>query len=511
MQRNMSGLNYPTEVSENWKHRASLLSHADKDPQFAAALKILCHDNVLFWINSFCYIYEVRQELQRAHGSESAILPFITYPFQDKYILKLVEQIESEKDMLTEKTRDMGVSWMVLIVFVWFWQFGEAGNDFLLGSRKENFVDMREDMDALFPKIRFLLRNQPLFLLPKGFSLKSEADEKRYAPYMIVKNPETGSTITGEANNKYFGSGGRRRAVLLDEYAKWEHTDESAWQSLGDVTPCRLPVSSANGKKNQFYKLRAGEVSQIKVARVHWKDHPHKDNKWYEAEKTRRSPSELAAEVDINYAASVTNRAYESYKESVHVKSVKYDTDTPITLMCDFNIDPMSWAIAHEFGGECAFFEEISMFTASTARAAETFGKRFKAHENKQLNIYGDASGHARQRAIKGLPSEYTIVSDILRVQYGWQVTIYVPKGNPLVSPSIEALEKRLSDWEHQGKSWITIDPKCRALIESFEQTQRKDDGIDKSGVEHMTDGPRYWAYFKYPIISREVSYDPAW
>ena len=389
----MSGLSYPTETSGNWTHRAELLSNADKDPQYAAALRVVCSESILFWINSFCYIYEVRQELQRLHESDKAALPFITYPFQDKYILKLVQQIESEKDMLTEKSRDMGVSWMVLVVFVWFWQFGGAGNDFLLGSRKEDFVDKREDMDALFPKIRFLLRNQPAFLLPKGFALKSEVDEKRHAPYMILKNPATGSTITGEANNKYFGSGGRRRAVLLDEYAKWEHTDESAWQSLGDVTPCRLPVSSANGKRNHFYRLRAGEIGKIKVTRIHWKAHPHKDSAWYEAEKTRRAPSELAAEVDINYAASVTNRAYESYSEEKHVKPVKYDPDTPITLMCDFNIDPMSWAISHEFSGECGFFDEISMYTASTARAAETFGKRFKKHKNKQLNIYGDAPG----------------------------------------------------------------------------------------------------------------------
>ncbi|KKM80598.1 hypothetical protein LCGC14_1338210 [marine sediment metagenome] len=507
----MSGLSYPTEISLNWTHRAELLSNADKDPQYAAALRVVCSKSILFWVNSFCYIHEVRQELQRLHESENAALPFITYPFQDKYILRLVKQIESEKDMITEKSRDMGVSWMVLVVFVWFWQFGDAGNDFLLGSRKENFVDKREDMDALFPKIRYLLRNQPAFLLPKGFALKSEADEKRHAPYMIVKNPETGSTITGEANNKYFGSGGRRRAVLLDEYAKWEHTDESAWQSLGDVTPCRLPVSSANGKRNHFYRLRAGEIGKIAVTRIHWEDHPHKDSAWYEAEKTRRSPAELAAEGDINYAASVTNRAYESYSEQQHVKPVKYLSDAPISLMCDFNIDPMSWAIAHEFGGECAFFDEISMYTASTARAAETFGKRYKKHDNKQLNIYGDASGHARQRAVRGLPSEYQIIIDILRKQFGWQVTLHVPRGNPLVSPSIEALEKRLSDWERKGKSWVTIDPKCRALIESFEQTQRKDDGLDKSGVEHMTDGPRYWAQYRYPIISRKVSYGEAW
>ena len=323
----------------------------------------------------------------------------------------------------------------------------------------------------------------------------------------MLENPETGSTITGEANNEYFGTGGRRKAVLLDEFPKWKHTDSSAWRSLGDVTSCRLPVGSANGKLNHFYRLKAGKEGMIKLKTLHWKLHPKKDQPWYEHEKTRRSPSELAAEVDINYAASVKDRAYEGYDQHIHVQSVERDTNAPISLMCDFNINPMSWAIAQEFGGYCCFIGELSLATVSTARAAEKFGNKYRNHKNKQVFIYGDASGHARQRAIKGLPTEYNIITKILRDKYGWEVVICVPAGNPLVSVSIEALDKRFCDWENSNKSWITIDPSCVALIESLEQTQRKDDGLLKDGAEHMTDGPRGWANYKYPLGKKSRSY----
>ena len=497
----MSDVNYPTTIPENWKFRAELWSRAEEDEQFKAAIRKLCSEDILFYINCWCFIYEPRIDKQYRHSSSDARIPFVTYQeFQDEYILKIKKHIEEGKDLLTEKSRDMGVSWMIIVIFVWFWQFGPSGSDFLIGSRKQEYVDKSGDMKALFPKARFIIRNQPKWLLPEGFDIKN------HATFMLIKNPETGSSISGEANNEDFGSGGRFLATLLDEFSKWKHTDAGAWQSLGDATDCRLPVSSAKGKLNKFYRLRAGLEGAIKKITLLWKLHPHKDKAWYEDEKKRRSPRELAAEVDINYAASIDSRAYESYDEDLHVKEVNYDTDTPVTLMCDFNINPMSWAIAQEYGAYCCFINEMSLPTVSTARAAEKFAELYKTHKNKQVFIYGDASGHARQRAIKGLPSEYNIIAKILK-KAGWDVVICVPKGNPLISESIEALEKRFCDWENGNKSFITIDPKCVALIESCEQTQRKDDGLLKDGAEHMTDGVRGWANYKYPISKQSRSY----
>ena len=49
-------------------------------------------------------------------------------------------------------------------------------------------------------------------------------------------------------------------------------------------------------------------------------------------------------------------------------------------------------------------------------------------------------------------------------------------------------------------------------FVDSLEQTQRSEDGIDKSdGVEHTTDGPRYWASKKYPLIERKVTHSDSW
>lgn len=228
---------------------------------------------------------------------QPANIPFITYPFQDDLILTLQDHITNQKDLLVDKSRDMGLTWCVLFVFQWFWQFGKSGNDFLIGSRKEGYVDKTGDMDALFPKLDYSIRNQPLYLLPKGF------DISKHRNYMNIINPRTGSTITGEATNENFGRGGRRKSVMFDEFAFWE-VSQQAWRSASDTTKCRIAISTPNGLNNQFAKLRFSNSIDFKS--IHWKLHPEKNEAWYQEERARRNndPVEIGQELDISYETS---------------------------------------------------------------------------------------------------------------------------------------------------------------------------------------------------------------
>ena len=80
-----------------------------------------------------------------------------------------------------------------------------------------------------------------------------------------------------------------------------------------------------------------------------------------------------------------------------------------------------------------------------------------------------------------------------------------VPRANPGHRDSINAVNKRLQDFEHNDKSWIIVHSGCKKIITSLEQTQRKDDGIDKNGAEHMSDTIRYLESYKYPVTARTV------
>ena len=293
--------------------RRKLLLQAAKNVDFREKVKEFFFRDILFAFNAFFFTYDVRK--RPLHQQ-----PFCTYDYQDETILELVRSINEGEDALIEKSRDMGASWIVILVFVWFWLNPAGGADFLCGSRIKDYVDGKGDMRTLFEKVRYALYKLPIWLRPKGFRRAIHDNFAR------LQNPETGASITGESNNPNFSTGGRYAGVLFDEFAKWELSDESAWTAAGDATPCRIPISTPFGAGGQYYNLVSGE--KIKRTTLHWTLHPEKSvglyceypppnassrdmegwepevkfrSPWYDGEEERRSPLEMAQEVDIDY------------------------------------------------------------------------------------------------------------------------------------------------------------------------------------------------------------------
>jgi len=299
---------FPKDYRTNLKWRRNILQRAAVDLVFRKKVKELFYRDIIFAFNAFFYTLDVRKRPR--HNQ-----PFCTYPYQDKMLLALVEAINSGTDFPIEKSRDMGVSWMIILTFLWFWLNPIGGTDFLLGSRIEDYVDKKGDMRALLPKARYAFYKLPRWLWPEGFN------SKQHDNFMRLQNPATGASITGESNNANFSTGGRYAAVMFDEFAKWESTDKSAWTAAGDATPCRIPLSTPFGAGGQYYDLIT-DPSKTKT-RLHWTLHPLKikggycrwplpenwdgdeerliRSPWYDRECRRRSPSEIAQELDIDY------------------------------------------------------------------------------------------------------------------------------------------------------------------------------------------------------------------
>src|SRR3990167_9660363 len=124
-----SQIKYPKDPELNVRFRAELIQRADKNPAVAKEIIKTCREDILFWINVFCWTKDTRVQ-------NSPTLPFVTYEFQDKYILDIQAAILGGYDILTEKSRDMGATWCVMYVLQWFFQF-KSGADFRVGSRKE--------------------------------------------------------------------------------------------------------------------------------------------------------------------------------------------------------------------------------------------------------------------------------------------------------------------------------------------------------------------------------------
>ena len=282
----------PKSYEENLLYRSHILTAANNNPELQEALKLRCKD-IRFFFNTFLYTYDPRVE--------PFSLPFITYEYEDMMIDWLTDRI-GLRDGLIDKTRDMGVTWTILGVFYHQWLFGEG---FLahIGSKTEDDVDRTGDMKSLFEKLRFFIKTTPPWMLP-------EYDIR----FMRLINNRRENSITGESANSNFARSGRYKVCFYDEFAATEYSDD-IWTAMGDSSPSRIVCSTPHGTGNKFWKLRFKEMPAEDLLSLHWTLHPkkaaglyekdgNKRSPWYDAECSRRTPAEIAQELDIDYLAS---------------------------------------------------------------------------------------------------------------------------------------------------------------------------------------------------------------
>lgn len=276
-------------------NRLLMLSAATNSRELQAELMEMCRRDILFWFQWFCWTFDPR--LSQPHR------PFQLYPFQVQALRDIVNAIEQGEDLLIEKSRDMGLSWLVLLVFQYFWLF-RPGANFHLGSRKMEAVDRKGDISTLMEKLRYNLERLPAWMLPSDYQSHHHDNLHR------LLNPGNGNVITGESSNENFGRGGRYRAVLFDEFPFWPD-QHASYASAGQSTPCRLTVGTPYGKNNRFAELRFSGL--VKTLSIHWRQHPHKDESWYLRQQTRMSEDEVARELDINYHLSHQDRVFKNF------------------------------------------------------------------------------------------------------------------------------------------------------------------------------------------------------
>jgi phage terminase large subunit len=286
----------------NWKKpdyapiyeaRIERLKKLRADPALLAGVKAYYADNrPAEFINDWGMTFDPRN----AEIGLPTTIPFILFPRQEQFLKWLIDRWAGREDGLTEKSRDMGLSWLCVGFAVWMMLF-KPGSVVGFGSRKEEYVDDLSDPKSLFWKARTLIDLLPPEFKPKGY------DSKKHAPFMSIKNPENGAVIVGEAGDN-IGRGSRTSIYFKDESAFYERPDKID-AALSQTSNCKIDVSTPNGEGNPFARKRKG--GKISVFTFNWRDDPRKDQAWYDKQKATLDAVIIAQEVDISYSASVSN------------------------------------------------------------------------------------------------------------------------------------------------------------------------------------------------------------
>ena len=268
-----------------FKQRAERLANIRANPSLLPGLRAYYRDNIAQFITDWGCTLDPRNP----ERGLPTVIPFVLFQKQVEWVDWFIERWRKGENGLTEKSRDMGVSWLTIAAACSICLFNEGiiGG---FGSRKEEYVDKIGSPHSLFDKARSFLS-----LLPVEFAGQWEA------PHMRVLFKNTGSSLTGESGDG-IGRGARTSFYFVDEAAFLERP-QLVEASLSQTTNCRIDVSTPNGLGNPFAeKRKAGKIS---IFTFHWRDDPRKGEDWYAKQKVDLDPITLAQEVDINYSASV--------------------------------------------------------------------------------------------------------------------------------------------------------------------------------------------------------------
>jgi len=319
-------LMYSKVHDENLRQRAIILAKSKYDIENQLVIMRHCADDPLFFFNMFLWTYKPKA-IGDEWEPEDPNFPFITFvEFQDQFILDVISDIEAWRDNITEKSREMGYSWMLLGISLWWFLF--KWWPWLIGSYKEDYVDESGNMDSSFERLRYMLARLPKWMKPHDLVQK----------YMSISSKTLGCEIAGDSGEN-FGTGWRRKYVWMDEFALWR-ADGKAFRKTSDVTNCRIFGWTPEGKFNIYGKIMTNHPDyahlNIRKYRLHWSKHPQKTQAWYEAQKKKRTRVDVAKELDISYDASVSGAVYPDYQNLVTVKKIEYDVNLRTYTVWDF-------------------------------------------------------------------------------------------------------------------------------------------------------------------------------
>lgn len=198
---------------------------------------------------------------------------------------------------------------------------------------------------------------------------------------------------------------------------------------------------------------------------------------------------------DGDYTAGLVSSSF----SDLNITNTEYRRDLPIHLTCDFNVDPMSWALAHRFNGEYHFFDEIVIEHTNIDDCVDEFVRRYPDHESGII-INGDASGNNRSVTAK---NETTTVNDkkgtaytemlnrFNHHQYPCRVRVDVREANPLVTSRVSAWNAMVCNTE--GIRRVFINPRCKRLIWNCNNLRYKEGTgiIDEPTAEAIKKDPK--------------------
>jgi hypothetical protein len=333
-----------TEYRDKVKERFEVLMMCDKDP-----LKIIELTVDRWAINPIAFIEQFGYIFNPKYGN--ATKPFFLFEYQKKIITRLWEAELSgeEVELLIDKPREMGLTWVIAWYYIWRWLFTKTWSGAIL-SRVEDEVDngSSDPSFGIFPKIRWGIQHLPEWLTPKGFVPKGKKGNNTDMA-LRISNPQMSSTIVGSSANDNAFRGSRFSMSWVDEcfFIKnfWP-----AHRSIAHISNVRVYVSTSKlGRTFQKY-VDEREAAGCRI-QLTYQDNPFKDKEWFDQKMAEAEVDpEAMKEIMVSYAVNSTMQYYPELSLA-KVATVNYNRKLPYFISLDYGRQDHTVLVYWQFDG----------------------------------------------------------------------------------------------------------------------------------------------------------------
>ena len=294
--------------------------------------------------------------------------------------------------------------------------------------------------------------------------------------------------------------------LILDEFAD---IDKRTWfevlrpsiaDTLGDVLFCGTPRGYGNWSYELYLKAQGDKE---------WESFQYTTLQGGMVSKKELEQAQL--DLDVRTFRQEFEGTFENYAGSVYynfhpVESVierKIDWSKPLHLGMDFNVDPMSAAVAQIEKDKVYFVDEIVIYSSNTDEMCQEIRDRYGT--KIPIFVYPDPASKQRKTSAGGR-TDLSILQNA-----GFKVK--VKHKHPAIRDRVNAVNSRLKD--SKGDRHIFVSNYCKTLIKGLQrQIYKENTNIpDKEeGFDHMNDALGYLIdYIKPLTIKSDFSAPTRW
>lgn len=204
---------------------------------------------------------------------------------------------------------------------------------------------------------------------------------------------------------------------------------------------------------------------------------------------------QLEAYLEGQFVNLTSGSVYAEFDRKLNASNESIQSNEPIHVGMDFNVNNVSAAVAVLRGDTVHFVEEWTG-VRDTPAMAQLLKERYAGHH---VTIYPDASGAAAK-------STNAALSDLVILRAAG-FTVLANGRNPAVRDRVASVNAMI---HNQGKRRLFVRAdKCPTMIEGLEQQayDKNGDPDKSSGFDHLNDAAGYLVTYKFPVHRGAVSF----